>query len=149
MSELPRLPTGEAPAFREPWQAKAFALVVLLYRGQHFTWDEWVRVLVDEIAARPQLADETAETAYHRQFLAALETVVTARGLAANTALAERKAAWHRAYLNTPHGQAVELSAAERHAADGHEHVHDHGPGLVPQRTPVAISPAHRGDKTG
>jgi hypothetical protein len=36
---------SDAPAFREPWQAKAFAMVVLLHRQGRFEWDEWVRVL--------------------------------------------------------------------------------------------------------
>ena len=35
---------SDAPAFREPWQAKAFAMVVLLHRQGRFEWDEWVRV---------------------------------------------------------------------------------------------------------
>jgi nitrile hydratase accessory protein len=145
LTDLPLLPSGEAPTFREPWQAKAFALVVLLYRGQHFTWDAWVRTLAGEIAARPQHAGETAEMAYHRQFLATLETIVAARGLADAAAQAERKAAWRRAYLNTPHGHAVELSAAELEAADDDDH-HLHHHDLAPQRTPVAISPARQGD---
>ena len=136
MSEQPRLPSGDAPPFREPWQAKAFALVVLLYRGRHFTWDAWVRTLASEVAARPQRGDETAEAAYHRQFLAALEAIVAAHGLADVVAQGDRAEAWRRAYLNTPHGQAVELTAATRDAADDHAHHHE----LAPQRTPVAIS---------
>ena len=40
-----------APTFREPWQAKAFAMVVLLHRQGRFEWDEWVQVLGAEIAA--------------------------------------------------------------------------------------------------
>jgi len=42
-----------APAFREPWQAKAFAMVVLLHRQGRFEWNEWVQVLGAEIAASP------------------------------------------------------------------------------------------------
>ena len=55
---------------------EAFAFVVLLHRKGHFTWDDWVRKLADEIAASPQSADEDAELAYHRQFLTALEKIV-------------------------------------------------------------------------
>jgi nitrile hydratase accessory protein len=42
-----------ASAFREPWQAKAFAFVMLLHREGHFTWDDWVRTLAEAIAASP------------------------------------------------------------------------------------------------
>lgn len=148
---------GAAPAFREPWQAKAFALVVLLHREGHFRWEDWVHTLATEIAAAPQRANEDAEMAYHRQFLAALETISADRGMATREALQVRKHAWRRAYLNTPHGHAVELAAAgdvpdgrhpngngaEGHGADNDgadDHDHHHG-GLMPQRTPIAVSP--------
>lgn len=138
---------GKAPAFREPWQAKAFALVVLLHREGHFTWDDWVRTLAEEIAASPQRADEDAEPAYHRQFLTALEKIVATRGLTTPEAMQARKLAWRRAYLATPHGRPVDLAAArDIDSNDGHDgdrdHVHQHGHNLMPQRTPVAVCPA-------
>ncbi|HET9018973.1 MAG TPA: nitrile hydratase accessory protein, partial [Acetobacteraceae bacterium] len=129
--------------FREPWQAKAFALVVLLHREGHFGWEEWVRTLAGEIAESPQRADEDAELAYHRQFLAALEKIVATHGMTTPEAMQARKLAWRRAYLNTPHGHPVDLSAAEGGDPDGehdgHAHLHDHD--LVPQRAPVTVSP--------
>jgi nitrile hydratase accessory protein len=136
-----------APAFREPWQAKAFAFVVLLHREGHFTWDDWVRTLAEEIAAFPQRADEDAELAYHRQFLTALEKIVATRGLTTPEAMLARKLAWRRAYLATPHGHPVDLAAAEdiasNHSHDGdRDHVHQHRHNLLPQRAPVAVSPA-------
>ncbi|WP_158258470.1 nitrile hydratase accessory protein [Rhodopila globiformis] len=128
---------GDAPPFREPWQAKAFALAVLLHREGHFTWDAWVRTLAEEIAAFPQRAGEDAELAYHRQFLAALETIVANTGLAKPEAMQARKMAWRQAYLNTPHGHAVDLAAAgEPHVDEARDH------DLEPQRAPIAISPA-------
>ncbi|MFL5289111.1 MAG: nitrile hydratase accessory protein [Rhodopila sp.] len=130
---------GDAPAFREPWQAKAFALVVLLHREGHFGWDDWVRTLSEEIAASPQRADEDAEQAYHRQFLAALEKIVAAQGMTSPEAMQVRKQAWRRAYLNTPHGHAVDLAATER--GDPHDDHDGHDDGLMPQRTPIAVSP--------
>ena len=135
------------PAFREPWQAKAFAFVVLLHREGHFTWDDWVRTLAQEIPASPQCADEDAELAYHRQFLTALEKIVATRGLTTTEAMQARKFAWRRAYLATPHGHQVDLSAAgDIDPDDGHdgdrEHIHQHGHNLIPQRVPIAVSPA-------
>jgi nitrile hydratase accessory protein len=71
-----------APTFREPWQAKAFAIVVLLHRQGRFEWDEWVQVLSGEITACPQQPSEDPDAAYHRQFLVALERIVAALGIA-------------------------------------------------------------------
>jgi len=141
---------GNAPAFREPWQAKAFALVVALHRAGRFGWDEWVRTLAAEIAGRPQRAGEDAEAAYHRQFLAALETIVAEHGLASAESLHDRKRAWRRAYLNTPHGHPVDLAAAgdDDHDHDGHDghdghddHDDDHHHEVTPQTAPIAVSP--------
>ena len=137
------------PAFREPWQAKAFAFVVLLHREGHFTWDDWVRTLAKVIDASPQRADEDAELAYHRQFLTALEKIVATRGLTTAEEMQARKLAWRRAYLATPHGHPVDLAAAgDIDPDDGHDgdrdliHQHDHN--LMPQRAPIAVSPARR-----
>jgi nitrile hydratase accessory protein len=136
---------GDAPAFREPWQAKAFALLVLLHRNGHFGWDAWVRTLAAEIAASPQRDNEDAEMAYHRQFLAALETIVAACDMTTPEAMQTRKDAWQRAYLNTPHGHPVELAAAGvGHRDDDHDEqgsLHRHGHVLAPRRAPVAVSP--------
>lgn len=132
---IPHLRDADAPAFREPWQAKAFAIVVLLHRQGRFEWDAWVRVLAAEIAAAPQQAGEHPDAAYHRQFLAALERIVAALGIADRDAQQRRKEEWRRAYVNTPHGHAVELAAARSVHGDPHEH------DLSPVVRPVAISP--------
>lgn len=139
------LPLDEGRAFREPWQAKAFALVVLLHRDGHFAWDDWVQTLAEEIKASPQHPEEDADQAYHRQFLAALEQVVAARGLVGPKTMAERKQAWRRAYLNTPHGQPIDLAAADAHHNHNNDDDDHHGHSLAPQRAPVAVSPALAG----
>jgi nitrile hydratase accessory protein len=143
---LPLLRDPHAPAFREPWQAKAFAMVVLLHRQGRFEWNEWVRVLAAEIAAAPQQPGENPDAAYHRQFLSALERIVAALGLADPDDQQRRKEEWRRAYLNTPHGHAVELAAAGTAAGDADDHGHasgdtHHTHGLAPVVRPVAVSP--------
>lgn len=40
----------EPPVFEEPWQARAFALAVLLSERGLFTWTEWTQMLGAEIA---------------------------------------------------------------------------------------------------
>jgi hypothetical protein len=106
-----------------------------------------VRTLAEEIAASPQRADEDAELAYHRQFLTALEKIVATRGLTTPEAMQARKLGWRLAYLATPHGHPVDLAAAEgiasNHSHDGdRDHAHQHRHNLLPQRTPIAVSPA-------
>lgn len=110
LSALPKLPRDEGgPVFAEPWQAQAFALAVKLSEQGHFTWKEWAAALADELKAAADRGEPDDGTHYYEHWLAALERLVTARGLAAPEALQERKEAWADAYRHTPHGKAVEL----------------------------------------
>ncbi len=96
----------EPGPFAEPWQAEAFALVIGLHDRGAFTWSEWAAALSAEIAA----AESDDDGRYYEHWLAALERLVTARGLTEPEALATRKAAWSRAYRDTPHGRPVSLA---------------------------------------
>jgi nitrile hydratase accessory protein len=92
--------------FAAPWQAQAFALTLQLHTEGAFTWPEWAQALSEELkAAGP--ADDGSR--YYEHWLAALERLVTAKGLAAPDALDERKHAWADAYRRTPHGKPVLL----------------------------------------
>jgi nitrile hydratase accessory protein len=107
---LPRLPRDEdGPVFAEPWQAQAFALAVRLSAQGHFTWKEWAAALADELHAAARRGEPDDGSRYYEHWLAALESLVTVKGLADPTALLTRKDAWAVAYRNTPHGQPVEL----------------------------------------
>lgn len=108
----------EGPGFAEPWQAQAFACALQLSRRGLFTWREWVDAFSAEIAAHPARADETAEAAYYRQWLRTLEKLAAIKGAASAAEIDERAEQWRRAYLNTPHGRAVELTAASAEPAD-------------------------------
>jgi nitrile hydratase accessory protein len=112
-SALPRLPQDEGgPVFAEPWQAQAFALAVKLSEQGHFTWKEWSAALADELKAAAGRGDPDEGSRYYEHWLAALERLVTGKGLTDHAALLQRKAAWADAYRHTPHGKPVELSAA-------------------------------------
>ena len=115
LTATPSLPLAEdGPLFAEPWQAQAFAMAVRLSAEGHFSWPEWAQYLCAEIASDhggQGGASGDAIGVYYRQWLAALEKLVADKGLASPTELAGRKEDWRRAYLNTPHGQAIELSA--------------------------------------
>jgi nitrile hydratase accessory protein len=90
------------PVFAEPWQAQAFALAVKLSEQGYFSWKEWSAALADEVKTAPSRG-------YYENWLAALERLVTAKGLTNERALLERKNAWADAYRHTPHGKPVEL----------------------------------------
>ena len=109
-SALPRLPRDEGgPVFAEPWQAQAFALAVNLSEQGHFTWKEWAAALSNELQAAARRGEPDDGSRYYEHWLAALEKLVTAKGLADPHALSTRKEAWAAAYRNTPHGQPIEL----------------------------------------
>jgi nitrile hydratase accessory protein len=99
--------------FAEPWQAQAFGLAVKLSEQGYFTWNEWAAALAAEIKAAAERGERDDGSRYYEHWLAALERLVTEKGLADSSALRERKHAWAEAYRHTPHGKPVELSAAK------------------------------------
>jgi nitrile hydratase accessory protein len=107
---LPQLPRDEGgPVFAEPWQATAFALAVRLSAQGHFTWKEWAAVLAEELKIDAERGEPDDGSRYYHCWLAALERLVVAKGLADVAALLARKEAWAEAYRRTPHGLPVEL----------------------------------------
>jgi nitrile hydratase accessory protein len=118
LAALPRLPRDEGgPVFAEPWQAQAFALAVKLSEQGHFTWKEWAAALADELKAAADRGEPDDGSHYYEHWLAALERLVTAKGLSDPATMAARKEAWADAYRHTPHGKPIELSAASAHHA--------------------------------
>lgn len=112
--ELPGLPRdAEGPVFGAPWQAQAFALTVALHERGVFTWPEWAQRLGERIARNPAAPGEDAAAAYYRQWLAALEDLIAAKGASSAGELATCRDAWERAAARTPHGRPVELTAAD------------------------------------
>lgn len=110
---LPGLPRdADGLVFNEPWEAQAFALAVHLSEIGYFTWPEWASVLSQEIQAAQHRGDPDLGDTYYQYWLNALERLCTEKQLVNHASLAARKAAWRRAYLNTPHGEPVELGAA-------------------------------------
>ena len=94
--------TPAEPAFAEPWQATAFALVVHLHARGVFTWQEWTKSLSGEIA-------RDTRRPYYEHWLAALEGLVREKGLSDQRTLDGLKENWADAYRHTPHGKPVIL----------------------------------------
>ena len=114
LAALPPLPRDdEGPVFAAPWQAQAFALAVKLSEQGHFTWKEWAATLADELRAAADRGEPDDGSRYYHCWVAALERLVTGKGLSDSPALRDRKEAWADAYRHTPHGQPVVLRKAD------------------------------------
>ena len=101
------------PVFAEPWQAHAFALAVALHERGLFTWPEWADALAAEIAAAQQRGDSDLGDSYYAHWLAALERLVATKGASSEADLQRYRDAWDHAADRTPHGQPIELRAAD------------------------------------
>src|SRR6201998_4463544 len=99
---IPR--NDEGPVFSEPWEAQAFALALALNERGVFTWQEWAATLGEEIKKAQASGDPDTGEAYYRHWLAQLERVVAAKGLADAATLTRTRQAWQRACARTPHG---------------------------------------------
>jgi nitrile hydratase accessory protein len=111
-ADLAPLPADrDGPVFAEPWQASAFALAVHLSERGAFAWSEWSAALGDEIEVAAQRTPEE-RAAYYQHWLDALERLCREKGLVEAAEIERRRDEWRQAYLNTPHGQPVDLTAA-------------------------------------
>lgn len=117
--ELPGLPhDGDGPVFGAPWQAQAFALALALHERGVFTWPEWAAALTAAIRRAQAAGDADLGDTYYRHWLDALEQLVIAKGLADADRLHALEHAWEAAAARTPHGQPIDLTAAELALAD-------------------------------
>jgi nitrile hydratase accessory protein len=95
-----------AAVFAEPWQAEAFALAVALHARRLFSWSEWAQALSAEVKRSDAALDGHD---YYEHWLAALEKLLAAKGIAASADVDALAAAWERAAHATPHGQPIVL----------------------------------------
>jgi nitrile hydratase accessory protein len=111
---VPGIPRDEdGPVFREPWEAHAFAMALTLHDRGVFTWTEWASALAAEIKRAQANGDPDTGETYYRHWLATLETLVAAKGVATSEALARYRDAWDLASDRTPHGKPIELTAED------------------------------------
>ena len=107
VASLPR--DAEGPVFREPWEAQAFALALTLYDRGLFQWPEWAAILGDEIKKAQAAGDPDTGETYYRHWLATLERLIAAKGVATSETLHRYRDAWDHAADRTPHGSPIEL----------------------------------------
>ncbi len=104
---------ADGPVFRAPWEAQAFAMVLLLHEQGRFTWTEWATRLGDELAAARARGEPDDGTRYYHHWLAALEKLVAEKQLVVYGELRERRRAWERAAAATPHGKPIVLGVGD------------------------------------
>ena len=112
-SDFPSVPRdADGPVFREPWEAKAFAMAVQLAEEGVFTWAEWTQALSQEIAAARAAGEPDFGDTYYVHWLRALEALVARKRGITGVDIGGRAEEWRTAYVSTPHGQPIELAAA-------------------------------------
>ena len=110
-SAVPSIPCdAEGPVFREPWEAQAFAMALVLHQCGLFTWPEWAATLGEEIRRAQAAGDPDTGETYYRHWLNTLERLVAEKGVAGRDILARYQHAWDHAAERTPHGEPIELA---------------------------------------
>ena len=113
-SVLKDIPQGDdGPVFREPWEAQAFAMALSLHERGLFTWNEWAATLADEIKRAQASGDPDTGETYYRHWLATLERLIAAKGVASFETQHRYRDAWDHAADRTPHGSPIELRAED------------------------------------
>jgi nitrile hydratase accessory protein len=107
---IPGIPRDDhGPIFREPWEARAFAMALALHEHGLFTWGEWATALGAEIRRAQTAGDPDSGESYYRHWLAALECIVAEKGVTTPQMLSRYYEAWDHAADRTPHGAPIEL----------------------------------------
>jgi nitrile hydratase accessory protein len=107
---LPGIPQdADGPVFREPWEAQAFAMALALHARGLFTWSEWAAALASEIRRAQTAGDPDSGETYYRHWLATLENLVSAKGVASSEIQQRYRDAWDHAADRTPHGSPIML----------------------------------------
>jgi nitrile hydratase accessory protein len=91
--------------FEAPWESRLFGVTLALCEAGRFEWEEFRRLLIEEIARD----DDSGGFHYYRRWQAAFERLVAAKGLCASGELATRA-----------------RSLAARPPGHDHGHEHDH-----------------------
>lgn len=113
-ASVPGIPRDDdGPVFREPWEAHAFAMALALHGRGLFTWPEWAAALADQIKRAQAAGDPDTGETYYRHWLATLEHLVAAKGVATQETLHRYRDAWDHAADRTPHGKPIQLTPAD------------------------------------
>ena len=77
IEQLPGIPLDAGtPVFKEPWEAKAFAMTLALHERGLFSWQEWAEALSHQIKLAQGAGDADLGDTYYQHWLLALESLV-------------------------------------------------------------------------
>jgi nitrile hydratase accessory protein len=76
--------------FQAPWESRIFGVTISLYRGGLFEWDEFRRLLIEEIGAWEARIGAQGDWSYYERWAAALERLLASKGLCPSGDLACR-----------------------------------------------------------
>jgi len=103
----------DEPVFKEPWEARAFALACSLQEQGVFGRAEWAEQLGRTIEEAQAAGDPDLGDTYYQHWLSCLEALTLAKGLTTAEDLIAGKNAAHEAHQRM-------------HAELGHFHTHSH-----------------------
>ena len=97
--------------FHKPWHAQIFALTVHLNEQGHFDWKDWSKVFSDALSSKGSKDLIINDDGYYLIWLRALEKFLLEAEKIQPEDIIQYFQDWRAAFLNTPHGQPVNLSA--------------------------------------
>lgn len=82
MNSVLSIPRNDAgPVFSAPWQAEIFAITLILYEQEIFSWIEWSEMLRSKINDAQDDGDPDLGDTYYHHWLAALEQMIVDKGV--------------------------------------------------------------------
>lgn len=101
----------DAPKFGEAWHAQVLAIADTLVTSGQISAKNWAETLGAERRYDEETGAPDTEETYFAAALRALEKLLDDTEIVVMPDLTARRDGWERAYLNTPHGSPVKLSA--------------------------------------
>ena len=122
LRQTPLIPRDdEGPVFKEPWQARAFAMTLKLAEAEVFTWNEWCEALSGQIKQAQAEGDPDLGDTYYMHWLGALENLVVQKQVSNQDMLTMAFDDWRAADEARVHGEApVYVKGASRSATAHH-----------------------------
>ncbi len=99
------------PVFAKPWHAQVFAVTVALNEAGRFDWPDWAARFSGTLKRHGLDRALNGGDDYFHAWLETLEELLAENGAAEIAEVAALRDAWEDAYLTTPHGEPVHLTA--------------------------------------
>lgn len=120
----PLLDQDNEPVFREGWHAQVLAVANTLINAGEISAKDWTATFAVALRESEARGEGDKLDGYYGAALKALETLLDSKTEVSQGHVDDRTELWRRAYLNTPHGQPVELEAGSREPVPHHHHHH-------------------------